>query len=421
MNIRIGPKGSYKRTVGRTAAFNVGMSAASIVTGILIARWLGPEARGDYAAVSVYFLFSLVIFELGLGASVVYHVAKAGSSYADYVRTAMWLLLPLAFLAGATAILVGIPVFGDTDGRRAAFLVLPVSILISFGAVGPSFALQSVDIAKWNLVRMSQPLVFFLLTVGVGLCVPLTTFLVINLMNVSLLVQALISWWLYTRLTPARGHIDKRYIGPLLRFGILNMFSTTPNALNSRVDQLVLAVTVTSAALGQYAVAVSLSMLASPLVSAFGNVAFPRIARGDSVLETIRTAVRGSLVVSVVVCGTVAIAGPWLVGHLLGDGYEQVTVLLLVLTPGAAVVAVNRVFGDILRGLGRPGFVAVCECVGVVLTVGGLMWLVPYFGILGAAITSSAVYMVVFLVLKQAISHQVGRVKHPVPFDEPSD
>ena len=39
--------------VARTAAGNVGAALAAGLSGIIIARALGPSARGDYAAISV--------------------------------------------------------------------------------------------------------------------------------------------------------------------------------------------------------------------------------------------------------------------------------------------------------------------------------------------------------------------------------
>lgn len=205
----------------------------------------------------------------------------------------------------------------------------------------------------------------------------------------------------------------------MLRFGILNMSSTAPNSVNGRFDQILLAVMVSSAALGQYAVAVSLSVLAAPLVMAFGHVAFPSLARGERVLETIRAATRGSVLVSVVSIAVIVIAGPFLVPILFGPGYQSVTPLLLVLAPGAAVVVVNQVLGDVLRGLGRPGVVAACEWLGVISTVGGLVLLVPHLGAMGAALTSTVTYVIVYVLLRRSVSRHAAGFKNASTLDEP--
>jgi len=178
---------------------------------------------------------------------------------------------------------------------------------------------------------------------------------------------------------------------------------------------------VTSAALGQYAVAVSLSMLAAPLVMAFGNVAFPSLARGERVADTIRVATRGSALVSILSVVMILVAGPFMVPRLFGAGYGHVTALLLVLAPGAAVVVVNQVLGDVLRGLGRPGVVALYEWIGVISTVGGLALLVPRFDVMGAAITSTVTYTIVFVLLRRAVARHAAVLEQHTPRTETNE
>jgi O-antigen/teichoic acid export membrane protein len=410
---------SFLGSVGRTAGFNFLGTGVSAVTGVMLARWLGPSGRGDYAAVTSYFVLALVFFECGLGSSVVYHVSKHLRAQADYVRTAAGLLIPLALMAALVSVALGLTVFGDSPSRRAAFVLLPLSIAFSFASAPASFALQSLNLGSWNLTRLIQPVLFFLLTVCAESRTTLTVPLVVNLMTVSLAIQTGLSWWLYARVSSQRGRFRTDQVRPMLRFGILNMSSSAPNTLNSRGDQIVLALMVSSAALGQYAVAVSLSVLAAPLVMAFGHVAFPSLARGEHVSETIRTATRGSILVSSVSIVLIVIAGPFLVPVLFGPGYEPVTRLLLVLAPGAAVVVVNGVLGDVLRGLGHPGVVALCEWFGVIATVGGIVVLVPHLGVMGAAITSTVTYLLVYGFLRRAVSRHAARFQARQPRHPP--
>ena len=415
------PSRSYLHDVGRTAGFNLATTAIGAVTGVLLARWMGPSGRGDYAAVASYFALSLVFFELGLGSSVVFHVSRWKHDQADYVWTAATLLIPLALAAGLVSVILGLTVFGDSPGRRTAFLIIPVSIAIAFANAPASFALQSLAIGRWNLVRLTYPIIFFLLIVMIHVTQPLNVSLVIIMMTIALAVQTSVAWWLYIRAYPTRGRFDRRAVRPMLRYGILNMSSTTPNSMNGRLDQVVLAVMVTSAALGQYAVAVSLSMLAAPLVMAFGNVAFPSLARGERVANTIRVATRGSALVSILSVVMILVAGPFMVPRLFGAGYGHVTALLLVLAPGAAVVVVNQVLGDVLRGLGRPGVVALYEWIGVISTVGGLALLVPRFDVMGAAITSTVTYTIVFVLLRRAVARHAAVLEQHTPRTETNE
>src|SRR5664280_2393761 len=133
---------SFLGSVGRTAAFNLTGTGISAVTGVLLARLLGPSGRGDYAAVTSYFGLALVLFEVGLGSSVVYQVSKDRQGQANYVWTAAGLLVPLALAGALVSVALGVTVFGNDPSRRAAFLILPFSIAFSFASAPASFALQ---------------------------------------------------------------------------------------------------------------------------------------------------------------------------------------------------------------------------------------------------------------------------------------
>lgn len=402
---------SFSRAVGATASYSLIAAALSSVNGLIIARNLGPSNKGDFAAVSAFFGLVLLVFEVGVGSSVTFYVSKYRDRRADLVHTAVLVLIPLGILASLSAEVVALFLHDGTAGRASAFMVLPVAILASFIAAPPTSALQSLDLTQWNRIRLAQPVIFFILTVGAQLTTSLSVTLVVNLLSASLILQTVWTWNVGNRVQIRRGQFKTEFVRPMLRFGASNMASSAPNALNSRVDQLILAVMVPAAALGQYSVAVSISIVATPLVTAFGIVAFPSLARGERIRDTIKKASRGSILISVVICGLVAACGPWLVPLLLGPGYYSVSVLLLILAPGAAVVAVNQVLGDILRGLGRPGLVARCEWLGFLCTAIGLTLLVPRWGAIGAALTSTVTYLIVFILLRVAVAQQAA--KHP--------
>ena len=410
-NIAHHPAGSFKRAVGLTASYSLIAAALNSINGLIIARMLGPAGKGDFAAVSAFFGLTLLVFEIGIGSSVVYLVSKERETRADVVRTAGAILLPLGILATLATEIVGASLQGGSSGRATAFMVLPIAILASFMLAPPTSALQALDLRRWNHMRLTQPLIFLILTVGAELTTTLSVTLLVNLLSVSLILQAVWTWKVANRLQIRHGRFNTESLKPMLKFGASNMAATAPNALNSRVDQLILAVMVPASALGQYSVAVSISILATPLITAFGYVAFPSLARGESVQDTIKLVTRGSLLLSITICGVIAACGPWLVPLLLGRAYHSVTILLLILAPGAAVVAVNQVLGDVVRGLGRPGIVARCEWLGLVCTVIGLLLLVPRWGAVGAAVTSTVTYLVVFILLRVSVAHLAA--KHP--------
>src|ERR1019366_302952 len=107
----------------------------------------------------------------------------------------------------------------------------------------------------------------------------------------------------------------------------------------AQLDQLVLSQTVPPADLGRYAVAVSLTLLPIPLVSAIGHVAFPRLAAQRTVTGATRKLERSAALVSAG-RGTgmlipLAPVPDWRVPLVFGASCSGPVPLLWILTPGA--------------------------------------------------------------------------------------
>jgi len=193
-------------------------------TGVLLARWLGPAGRGSYAAATAYLGLAMIVFELGLVSAVVFFVSKHKSRADDYVRTSTGLFIPLSVVAAVVSIILALTVMNTADTRRT-FLILPVCIVIAFLGGPTTFALQALDIHRWNFVRVAQPAVFLPLVVVAASVMVLDVPAVIALLAASLLVQSCIARLVYTNLRGGKGHFTRTTVAPMVRYGLLNMSS----------------------------------------------------------------------------------------------------------------------------------------------------------------------------------------------------
>jgi antigen flippase len=389
----------FIQTVRRTALLNGATALVGALTGVLLARLLGPGGRGEYAAITSLFGFALVLFEFGLAASVVYYVSRDRDRAGSYVGTVAMLLLPMALVGGFFLIAASYAFLRGFEGRGWTFFAAAACLVFSIAGTPAMSTLQALNIHKWNAIRLLQPVVLGTSLACLAVWPAIHVGHVIQLFAASLAVRSIVAWLAYRKLDLSPLRFSRPTVRPVLTFGALNLASTAPNSLNARLDQMLLALLIPFSQLGQYAVAVSLSVLVAPLTAAFGNVAFPQIARGLRVDEIAKSAVRGAFTVSLFGVGVVTLLAPMVVPILYGDGFGAVSRLLFFLAPGAVFFAVNQVLGDVLRGRGMPGLVARCEWVGVALTVVGLGLLVPRFGALGAAATSSLSYVAVHVLL----------------------
>jgi O-antigen/teichoic acid export membrane protein len=391
------------RLVARTAGFNVASAAAAGLGGIIIARALGPEMRGEYAAVTAWFGVALMVGSMGQPAALCFYVAHDPGNARGYVATSRAMMLVTGTAALTGGILLAPLLARGHAGLTVAYRIAFATSIVAFVGASYTFSLQAKNLRWWNTVRVSQPVLSLTFLVVLWRLRMLTLIAALVVLALTMCLQL---GWAYYRCRSADlapGHAQARLARPLARYGSAQIAALTPAALNAQLDKLVLSQAVPPATLGRYAIAVSCSLLPIPLVSAIGNVAFPRLAsRLDVDAHARRMQWLGILGSG---CGAAAalvpldLVAPWLIPRVFGPGYVGVAPLLWILTPAGVFLACNQVMGDVLRGRKRPLVVARAEGLAAIFTVILLVALLPVAGVYGAAIASAVAYGVALVVM----------------------
>ena len=384
------------RSVVQTAGFSVAVTVAGSLSGILIARATGPVMRGEYTAVTSWLGITLMVGELGQSVAVCFYVAQNPGQARRYVATSRAMTLAsgaLAMTCGlALAQLLGRGHPGLTMAYRIAFVGVPVSCL----ADSYTFALMGRALTLWNKVRVSQALTALAAVIVLWRLRMLTLDSALVVLLGSLLVQLAWSYWGCRRVDLAPGRLTAELIRPLASYGVAQIAAAAPASVNAYLDQLVLSVTVPPADLGCYSIAVSMTLLPTPLVSAIGYVLLPKLAAEETAAartrELQRTAVLVSFGLATAMLLPLAVVAPRLVPLLFGPAYRGAVPLLWILTPGGIFLSCGQVTANVLRGLNRQLVVARAEGIALVFTLVLLAALLPAIGVAGAAIASTVPY-----------------------------
>ncbi len=380
----------------RTACFNMAAAGTAALSGVIVARALGPTVRGEYAAVFAWFGLVLTAGEAGQSAAVCFHVARDPLRARGYVATSRTMMLVTGTLA-LTAGLVGAPVLAHGNpGLAGAYRMAFAGSVIAFVGASYTFSLQAISTDRWNLVRVSQPVLAMTGVILLWRFRLLTLHTAVGVVVVTMAIQLGYAYYWCRRRELAPGRAQAGLVWPLARYGLAQLAAVTPATVNRCLDQLVLSQLVPPADLGRYAIAVSVTMVPMPLVSAIGNVAFPRLAaRRDAAIGgrlRPQVAVTASAVAAGLVLLPIAASASWVIPEVFGQGYRSAVPLLWILTPGGIFLACGQVAGDLLRGLGRPGLVAAAQGLAAVFTVILLVALLPSTGVAAAAIASTVAY-----------------------------
>jgi O-antigen/teichoic acid export membrane protein len=407
------------RQVARTAGYNGASAAAAGLGGIIAARALGPEMRGEYAAVTAWFGVALMIGGMGQPAALCFHVAHDPGNARGYVATSRAMMLVTGIATLAAGFLLAPLLARGNAGLTVAYRIAFATSIVAFIGASYTFSLQATNLHWWNMVRASQPVLSLAFLVVLWRLRLLT-------LNAALIVLALTMFiqlgWAYYRCRSAGlapGHAQARLVQPLARYGAAQIAALTPAAVNANLDQLVLSQAVPPAILGRYAIAVSCTLLPIPLVSAIGNVAFPRLAsrrRVDGLARRMQwVGILGSACAAAGALVPLDLVAPWLIPRVFGPAYSGVVPLLWILTPAGVFLACNQVTADILRGRKRPLVVARAEGLAAVFTVVLLVVLLPVVGVYGAAIASAVAYgvaLIMMLLSLRGLRSDNSRPKH---------
>lgn len=382
------------RSLVRTAGTNGVIALLGALGGLLLARGLGAASRGELSLIIAWPAVLGGMAALGMPQATTYASIRRPNQIGKIVGTALAISATSGGVLAAVGYLIAPLITNSPDaltGLRIVFLMSPFYLVPGVW----TGALQALDNQRWNRARLIQPLIYFPTILVLVLVDGLTLTSAVAVYVGSIVFQLLTVAALSRKKIPGLSMPDRSTARWLLGYGVRAVAERAPWIVNARLDQMVLSVTVPAAALGNYAAAVSLTLVASPLASAFGHVGFPAVANSTTRSERLRiqrVSILGCFLSATLVLAPIAAVSPLLIPTLFGPDFNDAVTPFIILAPSTVLFVTNRVMGDLLKGLGRPGVSAIAEWMASVTTLVFLLLLVPTFGIIGAAVTSMIAY-----------------------------
>jgi O-antigen/teichoic acid export membrane protein len=403
------PTGALRRLASRdlvragfvTYVFSGLTLAANLVSGVIIARALGPDGRGISVALVTVAQLVGFLFAAGVAQSLSYFIARRPDDGPTLLTTWMLMLIPLTALAIGISQLLLPTIFGADDGQAVDLgrwfmftIVLVVGLELNYGLL-----LGAHDFFVYNALRFVQPLLMTLsfavlwavgeLTLEGALIAPTAASALVLAIGLGRSVQRI-----------GIGRVDLQLGKETLWFGVRGQGSIVASNVTARLDVAMLPAFVSAANVGLYSVATNISLIVYQLSNTFAGLVIPAAA---SDTERSRVKVIGSLWASLAIAAVVAVglavfARP-LLGLVYGDRFRDAAEPLLLLLPGAVLFAGSAILGAGVYAAGRPFTATVAQLVGMVVTIAGLSAFLSTGGITAAALVSTGSYTTVFLAM----------------------
>ena len=383
-----------------TVLTGIGIQVTLVVTGVVVARALGPENRGHFA---LLILVAAILWNLGpfgVPAALTYTLARTPGRAVDIIaRLTKTAVIQTILAAGAAALLL----IALTDSRPG---YVQTGALITVLAV-PAVIVQAYGLSVLSGLRRFTPFNFYRIAPNAAFAVTATALL---LMNRAGFIELAVAWGLSRMvlapftLRSARRYAKASQTGAgeipskawMLRFGRRAFLGTGSLVDTYRIDQSAVALFLSPAALGLYVVALAFTNLPRFIANSVTAVASPTVASEETREHARRRMWRFFWIAIPLYLPVVAglwLFVPQLTTFFFGDEFAEsapITRLLLIAT---AIYCARRVLAGGARGAGYPGLGSIAEAVALVSALPLFAVFAPLWGINGVAyglIASSA-------------------------------
>ena len=386
---------SASRDAVRTLFFNGAAAAVGIVTGIVVAKTLGPTGKGYFSGLTLLQSGASSVIS-GFGASITYFLSR-------HKRTPADLLGPLTVIFAVISVLqpILLLLWGWRFGLTPALVVFcaasPATVIVAWQQgiyLGldrvPSLNSQVFGFTVFLLIAVSAALALHLGLAGALWAWALTTYgaAVVIMLRIANLLRGKAAWNFRDALRSITTY-------GITANGILGF-------LNYRIDSLVLIAFLGASGFGVYSVAVSAGEVLFRIPRAVATATTYRVGASafeDSALTTARS-IRTCTAIVIAAALPLYILAPWLVQWFYGAQFAEASPVLRILLPGVVLFVSVGLFSPFFSfQMGRPIVIIWMSLCMIALQTGLGIWLVPIYHLDGAAIASTATYIAAAIIV----------------------
>lgn len=385
-----GMNDSIVKSIAKIFSTQIVSYVFQILSGIIIARLLGPEGKGQVAVVFSFVGAFVGFSQFGIPLSNVYYLNKGVNKNTLYTNS-------LVFATGVSFILI-----------VAAILSLPYAKETYFKGVSPLFVYIALSILLISNIR--PHLLAFLrgleeygsfngssLVLNVGRFIILVLFLTFFSLDVDL---AILSFVLAGSLSVAYTFfatgkqlkfspkfLDIKQFKKNLNFGLREYLGGVINKLNLNIDLLILAIFFPSGVIGVYSVAQGLVNLLNFIPDSLGVVLVPLMVKLDDSNKSrvLKNSVSFNLIIYLICWLVFYFFGKLLIQFLYGESFVEAYQYVNILFIGALFLGLTKMFNKYFTSNGKPEIKSITRVIILPVKVLLMYFLIKYYGLIGAA------------------------------------
>ncbi len=369
-----------------------------LITGVLLARLLGPQGRGQLAVCVIWPTVISSLGSLGIKDAIIFHTANK-----NFHDSSLFNIFFLACIQSAALMAIGyflLPFFLKSQSpqilmhTRFFLLIIPFQ-LITYYLI--AIAQANLQITFFNTLRFLIPVMNFM--VGFFLfifSIPSIPFILIGYISGNIIITIIYAFYTL-RSHEFKLKLDAQYIKQLLAYGIRVHLGTVTHDLNQRFDQMLISVFLQPVMLGHYTVAATSTNVMNVIPNAFKTILFPSVSstKDMTAAKNIISSYNFKCVCIVSVCTFILFLSlPYLIPLVYGRDFFPSVNLARILLFAVFFGAIRDILATAHRAMNNPLTATKAEIFGLIMTVILLSTLLPTYGVIGAAVASLCAYAV---------------------------
>jgi O-antigen/teichoic acid export membrane protein len=382
-----------KRGVGAvtlTLLARILSAGINLLTGIVSARVLGTDGRGEMSAMLVWPMLLAYLLTLGLPSAIRYWIRREPDRRSEFFTVSFI----SATLASLVAIAIGVLFIPLWLHAYSASVVHGAQILMIFSpevmlALLLTAMLETLgEYGTANASRYLTVILQLLTLVVLAVMHRLTPFTGALAYTSGPVLLAL---WMIWKL---RAHFAFRFFDPrpairlLASYGLRSYGIDLLNTISTQVDQVLVIAFLSASNVGIYVVALNASRVVNILHTAVVVVVFPTASglEQGAVVDLVGHSARISTVIAVAFGAALVVLLPFILPLFYGSAFAGAIPVAQLLTLEAVLGGLASVLAQAFMALGRPGIVTAVQALGLATVLPLMVVLLPHFGLLGAAI-----------------------------------
>ena len=365
--------------------------AINISTGVITARFLGPDGRGMYAAVTLWPPLLATLAVAGLNSGIVFQMRRNPSAVSGVAGAS----LMLGGIHSVIAIGVGLLLLPILMARYSTSTVLFAQICLvtvvlntTQNIVKQAFAGVG-QFGRYNLTHFMPQFFHLVALLSIVLFATLTPRNAALALFASAVATVLVMLPSFIRVTRPRFKGSWNELRQLRSYWSRASLMDFVFAFGMYADRLVLIPLLPPSELGLYAVAFSFSRVIQFVQPAINSVILSHMS-GQTERDSKQLHDRSCrFLIAALVVGCV---GLWIIAEKLlaftyGADFAAASVVFGLLVVEASLGAVSQVTVQLFLSRDRPGVVSTIQLIVLGISIAALLVLVPHYGAMGAAIS----------------------------------